>query len=148
MADRAARAARWTAVGRVLVAGEARGPVLVLDEPLSFWGGLAADTGVIIDRRHPQSGQSVAGRVLVMTAGRGSSSSSTVLAEALRAGFGPAAILLLQPDEIVAVGALVIELLGGQTIPIIQMRSDDHAALRTGDSIEIERQGRLTVWAA
>lgn len=140
-----AAAARWTAVGRVLVPGEARGLVLVLDEPLSFWGGLDPDTGVIIDRRHPQSGQVVAGKVLVMTAGRGSSSSSTVLAEALRAGRGPAAILLRQPDEIVVVGALVIELLGGQAIPIIQLRPGDHAALRTGDSIEIERRGRLTV---
>jgi predicted aconitase with swiveling domain len=148
MAERAARAASWTAVGRILVAGEASAPALVLDEPLSFWGGLAADTGVIIDRHHPQAGESVAGKVLVMESGRGSSSSSTVLAEALRAGSGPAAILLQHPDEIVVVGVLVLELLGGQAIPIIQLSADDHRALRTGDRVTIDRRGGVAVLRA
>ena len=39
-----------------LVAGEARGEVLKLDEPLSFWGGVDPETGEITDLRHPQSG--------------------------------------------------------------------------------------------
>jgi predicted aconitase with swiveling domain len=53
-----------------MVAGEASGEVLRLDEPLSFWGGLDPTTGRIIDRRHPQVGESVADRVLVMPSGR------------------------------------------------------------------------------
>ena len=32
-----------------LVAGEARGEVLKLDEPLSFWGGVDPETGEITD---------------------------------------------------------------------------------------------------
>jgi predicted aconitase with swiveling domain len=76
----------------VLVAGNAEGEVLALDEPLSFWGGVHEATGVITDVHHPQHGLGVAGRVLVMPAGRGSSSSSSVLAELIRAGVGPAAI--------------------------------------------------------
>ena len=75
---------------RVMVAGSAMGDALVLEEPLSFWGGLGPETGEIIDRRHPQSGTIATGRVLVMPSGRGSSSSSSVLAEAIRAGTGPA----------------------------------------------------------
>ena len=43
--------------GRPLVAGEARGPALVLEEPLSFWGGLDPETGRVIDVHHPQLGQ-------------------------------------------------------------------------------------------
>ena len=39
----------------MLIAGEARGTVLALDEPLSFWGGFDAETGTVIDRAHPCS---------------------------------------------------------------------------------------------
>ena len=55
----------------VLVAGEAEGEVLALTEPLSFWGGVDEETGVISDTHHPQHGASVAGRLLVMPGGRG-----------------------------------------------------------------------------
>jgi predicted aconitase with swiveling domain len=101
------------------VAGEATGDVLVLDEPLSFWGGIDPASGEIIDVHHPQRGANVAGRVLVMPGGRGSSSSSSVLAEAIRAGTAPAAIVLLEPDPIVALGAIVARELYGATIPVV-----------------------------
>jgi predicted aconitase with swiveling domain len=65
---------------RTLVAGQASGPALVLEEPLSFWGGVDTETGDIVDVHHPQRGENVSGRVLVMPSGRGSSSSSSVLA--------------------------------------------------------------------
>ena len=58
--------------GRVLVAGEAKGSALVLDEPLSLWGGLDPTTGSIVEASHPQRGASVTGRILVMPSGRGS----------------------------------------------------------------------------
>ena len=48
----ACESARFDAV--TLVPGSAAGPVLRLDEPLSFWGGLDSATGTIIDRLHPQ----------------------------------------------------------------------------------------------
>ena len=92
---------------RTLVPGMATGEVLVLDEPLSFWGGLDPETGALIDAHHPQVGASLAGRVLVMPSGRGSSSSSYVLAEAIRAGTAPVAVVLGEADAIVALGAIV-----------------------------------------
>jgi len=103
----------------VLVDGAASGPLLKLDEPLSCWGGLDPAGGCIIDRRHPQCGRSVAGHVLLMPGGRGSSSSSTVLAEAIRLGTGPAAILLTSPDGIIALGALVARELYGRACPVV-----------------------------
>lgn len=104
---------------RTLVEGTARAPALVLDEPLSFWGGVDPATGDVIDVRHPQYGANVAGRVLVMPWGRGSSSSSSVLAESVRAGTAPAAIILLEADPILALGAIVARELYGLTIPIV-----------------------------
>ena len=90
--------ARWCAYERAGVWGgrrsfpeSAAGAPLLLDEPLSFWGGLDPALGAIIDRRHPQRGANVADRMLMMPAGRGSSGGSAILAEALRLGKGPAA---------------------------------------------------------
>lgn len=108
-----------TLEGRTLVAGEAAGPVLVLDEPLSFWGGVNPATGAIVDGHHPQVGESLTGRVLVMPRGRGSSSSSYVLAEAIRAGTAPVAIVLGEPDPIVALGSIVARELYETRVPVV-----------------------------
>jgi predicted aconitase with swiveling domain len=91
----------------------------VLTEPLSFWGGIDPGNGEIVDVHHPQRGGNVAGSILVMPGGRGSSSSSSVLAEAIRAGVGPAAIVLGAPDPIVALGAIVARELYGAVVPVV-----------------------------
>src|SRR5262245_1633033 len=123
---------------RTLVAGIARGEVLVLDEPLSFWGGIDPATGEVIDVRHPQRGVNVSGRVLVMAFGRGSSSSSSVLAECMRAGTAPAAIVLTEPDPILALGAIVARELYGRTIPIVVVAE---TAATTGDVVSVRAEG-------
>lgn len=137
-----------TVNGRVLLAGTAAGSALVLAEPLSFWGGLDPRTGTIIDRHHPQVGESIAQRVLVMRSGRGSSSSSSVLAESLRSGTGPRAIMLRDPDEIVLVGAMVIQLLDGLTMPVVVLEPDSYDSLTTGAMVRIDADGRVTVGTA
>ena len=103
---------------RALVRGRAHGEVIRLDQGLSFWGGYDPETGTIIDHSHPQRGESLAGKVVVMPYGRGSSSASSVLAEALRLGTGPAAIVLGEPDQILVIGSLVARLLYGVECPI------------------------------
>ncbi len=105
--------------GTFQLAGEADGLALVFSQPLSFWGGIDAETGDIIDHSHPGLGQNVAGKILVMPSGRGSSSSSSVLAEAIRRGTAPAGILLQRPDPILAVGAIVAEFLYGVSMPLV-----------------------------
>ena len=123
---------------RILVGGSARGEVLALDDALSFWGGLDASTGEIVDPHHPQQGADVTGRVLVMPSGRGSSSSSAVLAEAIRAGVAPAAIVLGEVDGIVALGALVAFELYGLTCPVAVVNEDAYRACSTASAIEIK----------
>ncbi|MDQ0473849.1 aconitase X swivel domain-containing protein [Labrys wisconsinensis] len=108
-----------------LVPGRAAGAVVALAEPLSFWGGYDAGTGRIIDRWHPDHGRACAGAVLVMAAGRGSSSGSSVLAEAIRAGTGPAALVLRERDPILAVGAMVAAELYGIACPVVVVAEPD-----------------------
>ena len=123
--------------GRILADGVADGLALVLEQPLSLWGGVDPATGLIIDARHPQLGASVTGRVLVMPAVRGSSSSSSVLAEAVRAGQAPAAILLGEPDLILAVGAAVAEELYGVRLPVLVLEADDLNAIADGEQVRV-----------
>jgi len=123
--------------GRTLIPGEARGPALVLTEPLSFWGGLDPESGMIVDVHHPQRGAVVTGTVLVMPGGRGSSSSSSVLAEAIRAGTAPAAIVLAEPDPIIALGAIVARELYGASIPIAVIDLKD---VDTGSHVDMRAQ--------
>jgi uncharacterized protein len=120
--------------GRFFVAGAAEGAALVLADPLSFWGGVKVESGEIVDRSHPDCGKNVAGKILVMPSGRGSSSSASVLAEAIRLGVAPAAILLARPDPILTVGALVARSLYGRVCPIVVCAIDGVA---TGDRIRI-----------
>ena len=121
-----------------LVPGSASGPVLRLDEPLSFWGGLDSATGTIIDRLHPQCGATVAGRMLMMSGGRGSSSGSATLAEALRLGKGPAALLMLERDAIVVVGAMVAAELYGLGCPVALVNKPDWEAMAAVASLTLE----------
>lgn len=102
-----------------LRSGTAEAPLLVLDEPLSLWGGVEIRTGEIVEQGHPQCGESVAGKILVLPHGRGSSSSSSVLAELLRSGLGPVGLVLDRPDSILVVGAIVAEALYGTPCPIV-----------------------------
>jgi len=120
--------------GRALVAGEAAGPALVLEGPLSLWGGMDPHTGRVCDHHHPQLGATLTGQILVMPSGRGSSSSSSVLAESIRLGTAPLAILLADPDEILVLGALVAQYLYERTCPIVVLPA---GTIATGDQVEV-----------
>lgn len=87
--------------------------------PLSFWGGVDAQSGCIIDPHHPQLGLCIAQKIIYMPRARGSSSSSSVLAECIRLGTAPAAIALDEADPIILVGALVAEELYGLKMPVL-----------------------------
>lgn len=117
--------------GRSLHPGAADGQILGLGQPLSFWGGVNA-SGRVVEARHPQYGTVLTGRLVTMPTGRGSSSSTAVLAELIRAGRAPAAILLSECDAIVVTGVLVAAEIYGMSIPLVQLASSDLARLPTG----------------
>jgi uncharacterized protein len=123
----------------------ARGRVLVLSEPLSLWGGMDPATGALIDVHHPQHGVTLAGRVVVMPSGRGSSSSASVLAEAVRAGAAPAAIVLGEPDLILAIGSAVADELYGRTVPVVVAQPGELERLRDGLEVAVGIDGSIMI---
>lgn len=115
----------------VLAAGAASAEVIALSEPLSFWGGFDIATGKVSDQQHPQKGATLKGKVLVMTSGRGSSSASSVLAEAIRVGTAPVGIVLREADPIIALGAIVAAELYGKQCPVVVVQAWDKLAAST-----------------
>lgn len=130
---------------RVLVRGQAEGPALVLPEPLSFWGGLDPQTGDIIDQRHPALGENVTGRVLVLPIGRGSSSASSILLEAVRVGTAPAAIITAETDAILALGAAVAREMYAAAPPVVVLERPAYDRIKNGSWITLSENGDLLI---
>ena len=127
--------------GRVLVAGEAAGDALVTHDALSFWGGYDFHTGKIIDKHHPLAGVCAAGRILAVPFSKGSSTTTAVLLEAVRAGTAPAAIVTTGPDAFFALASIVADVMYGKPFPVIALDAGDFALLRTGEHLRIDSSG-------
>ncbi len=127
--------------------GEGRGRLLVLERPLSFWGGVDPETGRVSDPRHPQYGESLSGRILVMERAIGSSSSSAIMLELLRNDVAPAAIVLGSTDAILVLGVLVAEELGYPSIPLVDVGGDGVKRIRaaSGGACEVRAQARVAI---
>lgn len=137
--------------GTALHEGSAKGRLFVLQKPVSFWGGVDPIKGTIADPRHPQHGEPLAGRILVMKRTIGSSSSSAIMLELLRNGVSPAGIVLGRPDAILMLGVLVAEELGHPTVPVLQVdeadihrlaRSDGHPATINDRVVKVSTRPR------
>ena len=94
------------------------GERLELTEPLSFWGGFDPQSGIITDPAHPQFGEKLTGRVLILQRTRGSTSSPGALLESLRLGTGPTGFVLQEPDSVVLVATHLAGTLYGIEIPV------------------------------
>jgi uncharacterized protein len=121
-----------------LVAGMAAAGVFALAEPLSFWGGFDATTGRVIDQRHPDCGACLTGMIVAVSAARGSSSGSSVLAEAIRAGTAPAGFVLAVRDGILTVGAQVAAELYDRHCPIVMVSLVDLERVRQGRLVSLD----------
>ena len=127
----------------VIIDGECRADTLILEEPLSFWGGLDPQSGRIIDERHPQHGRSVADRILIMPGTRGSTSSPGALCESIRLGTGPAGILLPAPNVTILVAVTVAAELYGRSIPVLGFEKSEWEKLFLFKEIQIKLKGHL-----
>ena len=116
--------------GRSVAPGQALGEALVSTNPISFYGGVDARTGKIIEKGHELEGQHVQGKVLVFPGGKGSTVGSYVIYGLARNGVAPAAIVNRATETIVATGAI----LAG--IPCVD--GVDIEAFETGDIVEVD----------
>jgi predicted aconitase with swiveling domain len=131
--------------GKPFIPGSASGLALVSHEPLSFWGGYDWKTGEIIDRRHPLSGSIAKGKILAIPFTRGSSTTTAVLLEAIRVGTAPNAIITTATDFFFALASVVADELYTNPLPLVAVSELDFARLETGQQIEIDNNGGITI---
>jgi len=112
--------------------GQAEGEALVSPEPISFFGGVDPETGVVIEMGHPLEGECVAGRVLVFPTGKGSTVGSYVLYRMKKQGVAPAAIINTESEPIVAVGAIISDIPMLDGVEIEQIATGDWVEIRDG----------------
>lgn len=128
---------------QVLTAAEASGPVLALDEPLSFWGAFEPRTGIILDVHHPQRGACVTGKILLMRESKGSGSAPGAIAEAIRLGTAPAAIITVVPDVNLAIGADVAATLYDRHCAVLAVSDTELDVLRRAARLRITASGEI-----
>jgi uncharacterized protein len=124
-----------------ILTGPARGPILRLDRPLSFWGGVDPATGMLLDAG--VAGTAITGTVLILPGTIGSSSSSAVLLELLRNGRAPAALVLGRIDAILGLGILVAGEMGWPTIPLLILPAAEQQRFASGILVEIDEAGSI-----
>ncbi len=129
---------------RILNRGTACGTILRLDEPLSFWGGFDPRAGRIVDVHHPQRGESLAGRIVLMKSSRGSGTASGALAESIRLDTAPAALVMVEADVNLAIGAEVAATLYGRRMPVAVVAPEDFERLAQWGAAAIAEDGTIT----
>ena len=130
---------------KIVIPGEARGSALVSMEPLSFWGGYDWKTGEIIDRRHVLSGLNAKDKILAVPFTRGSSTTTAVLLEAIRAKTAPSAIITTDIDFFFALASVVADELYTSPLPLVALSKKDFAKLETDDETHISMDGRIII---
>ena len=121
---------------RIIKEGSAKGKALTSKEPLSFYGGVDPETGVVIEKKHPLKGKSIKGRILVFPTGKGSTVGSYILYRLKKNGHAPLGIINQKSEPIVAVGAIISD------IPMVDQV--DIKKLKNGANITIK--GEVVEW--
>ncbi len=116
--------------GRVIRAGKANGKALVSKEPISFFGCIDPDSGIVTERGHELEGESIKDKILIFPYGKGSTVGSYALYRLKKNSAAPGAIINEECEPIVAVGAIISD------IPCIDRI--DIKKIKTGDEIEID----------
>ena len=132
-----------TRQAEVLLPGSAvEATAMALTAPISFWGGVNPKTAEIADVRHPEYGQRINGRVLLIPATIGSSSAAAILLELVHAGLAPAAVVLHEPDAILLLGLIVAREMGYPTPMALRLDAREFAAL-DGQRLAVSAAGSI-----
>lgn len=120
---------------RSISRGVAQGKVLISHDAISFLGNVDPKTGVVVEQDHDLYGISIKDRVLVFPHGKGSTVGSYVLYQLSKNGVAPSAMINIESEPIVAVGAIISD------IPLVdRMETDPYEVLENDSMVKIDSQ--------
>lgn len=118
---------------RTIARGVAEGEVLLSADALSFLGNVDPKTGIIVDPSHAIEGKCIKDKVLVFPHGKGSTVGSYVIYQLKKNNVAPAAMINLDSEPIVAVGAII------SGIPLVdRLEEDPYEILSDGDQVKVD----------
>ena len=74
---------------------------------------------------------------------KGSSTTTAVFLEAVRAGTAPAAVLTAGTDAFLALASIVADEMYGRPVPVVALAAEDFAALAEGGWVIIQADGLI-----
>ena len=103
---------------------------MISRDPISFLGSVDPKTGIVVEEKNSLAGKSIKGKVLVFPHGKGSTVGSYVMYQLKKNEVAPVAIINLETEPIVAVGAIISE------IPLVDMlEKNPYEFLKDGDIV-------------
>lgn len=117
--------------GRPAYRGTAAGEAIVCPQSIQGWSGVSDVTGEIIEDGHPEQGQCIKDKILVLPYGKGSTGWSGHFHSAAVAGFSPAGWVFSSMDSRCGVAVAALE------IPAVADLTDIFSLVKTGDYLEI-----------
>ena len=122
-----------------------RVPLLFSNDPISFFGGVDAAEGRVVDRRHGNFGRVMTGKAFAFPFGKGSSGAGLVLMEMERLGTAPAAIINIRTDPVILTGPLVCRHFYGKSIPVVNVSEADYGKLAGMSAVALTAGGTALV---
>ncbi len=118
--------------GRIISKGIAEAEALVTKQPISFYGGVNPDTGIVIERGHELEGKNIKGKILVFPNGKGSTVGSYTLYRMKKNNVAPAGMINKECETIVAVGAIISDIPCVDKIDISKIENGQIIKLENG----------------
>lgn len=118
--------------GRTIYQGKVSGEAIVSTMPVSFYGGVDPETGIVVEKGHSLEGQKISGKILVFPKGKGSTVGSYILYRLKKAGLAPKAIINEECETIVAVGAIISEIPCVDQIKIDKIKNGSFLKVNAG----------------
>ena len=120
---------------RLIRGGTVEGIALVSKTPLSFFGCINPETGVVTEKGHELEGKCVKDRILVFPYGKGSTVGSYTLYRMKKNNVAPRGIINRMCEPIVAVGAIISDIPCVDKIDITQIETGDKVIIADGKII-------------
>jgi len=121
--------------GRTIYPGNVEGKAIVSKEPIGFYGGIDAKTGLVIEKGHELEGQNVKDLILVFPYGKGSTVGSYVIYGLKKNGVAPKAIINKETETIVATGVILAGIPCVDGIEIEQIKTGDKLKVNADEGI-------------
>ncbi|MFX0096687.1 MAG: DUF126 domain-containing protein [Candidatus Hodarchaeota archaeon] len=127
--------------GRGISEGAAEGRALVSREPISFYGGVDPNTGIVIEKKHELEGKCVKDKILVFPSGKGSTVGAYTIYQMSKKRTAPLAMINIETEGIIAAGCI----LAG--IPLVDMlEKNPIKIIENGDFVYVDgKKGTVVI---